>query len=176
MEFPIVRRHFAPPKTSFWLIKSNSSNRWFWFRKKWKTMPKIMSRKTCIFLKKTWIPYKGARSQALRAITGAHAKNMIPRPNPSWNEENHDVAKNTKKRCFKRSLWTRRTKRADASRDASKIAHNIAAVFHVWRHLCTERHMVRQHLLRGTIATEVESVILRASEKKNSKNYVFEEH
>ncbi len=36
--------------------------------------------------------------------------------------------------------------------------------------------MVRQHLLRGTIATEVESVILRASEQKNSKNYVFEEH
>ena len=35
--------------------------------------------------------------------------------------------------------------------------------------------MVRQHLLRGTIATEVESVILRGSEK-NSKNYVFEEH
>ena len=100
MEFPIVRRHFAPPKTSFWLIKSNSSNRWFWFRKKWKTMPKIMSRKTCIFLKKTWIPYKGARSQALRAITGAHAKNMIPRPNPSWNEEKHAVEKKNKKTLF----------------------------------------------------------------------------
>ena len=132
-------------------------------------MPKIMSRKTCIFLKKTWIPYKGARSQALRAITGAHAKNMIPRPNPSWNEEKNAVAKNTKKRCFQRSLWTRRTKRADASRDASKNAHKIAAVFHVWRHLCTERHVVRQHLLRGTIATEVESVILRGSEKKLKK-------
>ena len=54
-----------------------------------------MSQKTCNFLKKTWIPYEGARSQALRAITGAHAKNMIPRPNPSWNEEKNDVAKNT---------------------------------------------------------------------------------
>ena len=77
--------------------------------------------------------------------------------------------KNTKKRYFQRSLWTRRTKRADASRDASKFPHKIAAVFHVWRHLCTERHMVRQHLLRGTIATEVVSVILRGSEKKTQK-------
>ena len=85
------------------------------------------------------------------------------------NQHVFSVAKNAKKRCFQRSLWTRRTKRADASRDASKIAHKIAAVFHVWRHLCTERHMVRQHLLRGTIATEVESVILRGSETKTQK-------
>ena len=50
-----------------------------------------------------------------------------------------------------------------------KMRIEFLMFFHVWRHLCTERHMVRQHLLRGTIATEVESVILRGSETKTQK-------